>query len=81
MKLYLLATVTVFALSGPALAQGAGEDNLNGSTLGKSMPGSYSGVPYHSGSTAAPAGGGARPYVAPHRMHRKHYRRHKHSGM
>jgi hypothetical protein len=82
MKLYLLAAVMVFALSSPALAQtGSPEDSLNGATLGKSMPGSYSGVPYPN-STAAPAGSsGASPRSATHRAHHRHSMRHKHSGM
>jgi hypothetical protein len=83
MKLYLLAVVTVFALSSPALAQnGSPEDSLNGATLGKSMPGSYAGVPYHSGSTAAAVGSsGAKPHGATRLPHGKHSRHHKHSKM
>jgi hypothetical protein len=83
MKFYLLAAVTAFALSGPAPAQkGSPEESLNGATLGKSMPGSYAGVPYHSRSTAAAVdGSGARPPGAPRRMHGKHSRRHQHSKM
>jgi hypothetical protein len=83
MKFYLLAAVTVFALSSPALAQnGSPEDSLNGATLGKSMPGSYAGVPYHRGSTAAAVdGSGAKPHGGTRRTHGKHSRRHKHSKM
>jgi hypothetical protein len=83
MKLYLLAAVTVFALSSPSLAQnGSPEDTLNGATLGKSMPGYYAGVPYHRGATAAPVGAsGAKPLGATRRTHGKHSRRHKRSKM
>jgi hypothetical protein len=83
MKLYLLAAATVLALSSPSLAQsGTPEDQLNGATLGKSMPGYYAGVPYHSGATAAPAVSGvAKPHGTTRRTHGKHSRRHKHSKM
>jgi hypothetical protein len=83
MRLYLVAAVTVLALARPALAQtGSPEDSLNGATLGKSMPGSYSGVPYHSSSTAAAVGSSvAKPHGATRPTHGKHSRRHKHSKM
>jgi hypothetical protein len=83
MKLYLLAAASVFVLASPSLAQsGTPDDQLNGATLGKSMPGSYSGVPYHSGATAAAVGSsGAKPHGTTRRTHGKHSRRHKHSKM
>jgi hypothetical protein len=74
MKLCVLAAVTAFALSSPAFAQTGTSDGLNGATLGKSMPGANSGVPYP-GPAATPVGSSrdAKQHAA-HRKHRKHSR-------
>jgi hypothetical protein len=52
MKLSIVAVAAVFALSSPAFAQSSSSgDGLNGSTLGKSMPGANAGVPYPNPAT------------------------------
>jgi hypothetical protein len=77
MKVYLvaMATAAVFGLSSPALSQNSppdDESSLNGSTLGKSMPGVNAGVPYHSSAAPPVASSGANHPVR--RKHRKHSR-------
>jgi hypothetical protein len=77
MKLVIVAVATMFALSSPAFAQSGSSDGLNGSTLGKSMPGVNNGVPYPNTNatdgTPRIGSSGAMP-----RMHRHHHRHRKH---
>jgi hypothetical protein len=84
MKLSIVAVAAVFALSSPAFAQSSSSgDGLNGSTLGKSMPGVNAGVPYPNpattGRTAPVGSSGATQYGAS--KHHWHHRHHRHSGM
>ena len=78
MKASLLILAAALGLSGSAAFAQQNEDG-NGLSLGKSMPGSTAGVPYpdrpSTPQTAPVAGGGAVGHgAAHHRKHRKHHR-------
>jgi hypothetical protein len=82
MKLSIVALAAMFALSGAAFAQSGTSDGLNGTTLGQSMRGVNSGVPYpNTNATRATVGsGGGRYYGAPSMRHHGHHRHHEHYG-
>jgi hypothetical protein len=86
MKLSIVAVAAVLALSSPAFAQSS-SDGLNGSTLGKSMPGVNNGVPYpNTNVTNGTAPVGSSGWTRHHKhyrhdRHHRHYKHHRHSGM
>ena len=82
MKLSIVALATMLALSSAAFAQSGTSDGLNGATLGQSMRGVNSGVPYpNTNATRSTVGsGGGRYYGAPSMRHHRHHRHHEHYG-
>jgi hypothetical protein len=78
MKVSLLVLAAALALSS-SLAVAQQQEDGNGLSLGKSMPGSTAGVPYPDraatpGTAPVPSGGAMGHEAAHHRKHRKHHR-------